>query len=53
MVGTPCVSIPPIYMSPDATVEQKAVYEYYKNMVRNLERNEQSGIILPNAYDPD
>jgi hypothetical protein len=53
MVGTPCVSIPPIYMSPDATVEQKAVYEYYKNMVRNLERNEQSGIILPNAYDPE
>ena len=53
MVGTPVVKIPPIYMSPDASVEQKAIYEYYKNMVRNLERNEQSGIVLPNAYDPE
>lgn len=40
-------------MSPDATVEQKAIYQYYQNMVRNLERNEQSGIVLPNAYDPE
>lgn len=53
MVGTPVVKIPPIYMSPDATVEQKAIYQYYQNMVRNLERNEQSGIVLPNAYDPE
>lgn len=40
-------------MSPDATNEQKAIYQYYMNMVRNLERNEQSGIVLPNAYDPE
>jgi len=53
MVGTPIVKIPPIYMSPDATPEQKAIYQYYQNMVRNLERNEQSGIVLPNAYDPE
>ena len=53
MVGTPVVSIPPIYMSPDANAEQKSIYEYYKNLVRNLERNEQSGIVLPLAYDPE
>ena len=40
-------------MSPDATPDQKNIYEYYKNLVRNLERNEQSGIVLPLAYDPD
>lgn len=53
MVGTPVVKIPPIYMSPDATTEQKAIFEYYKNLVRNLERNEQSGIVIPQAFDPD
>ena len=53
MVGTPVVKIPPIYMSPDATPEQKAIYDYYTNMVRNLERNEQSGIVLPQAFDPE
>ncbi len=40
-------------MSPDATPDQKNIYEYYKNLVRNLERNEQSGIVLPLAYDPE
>lgn len=53
MVGTPIVKIPPIYMSPDASPEQKAIYEYYKDMVRNLEHNEQSGIVMPLAYDPE
>lgn len=53
MVGTPVIKIPAIYLSPDATAEQKAIRDYYYNMVRNLERNEQSGIVLPNAYDPE
>jgi hypothetical protein len=49
--GVPLVEIPAQYLSPDATAEQKAVADYYKNMVRNLERNEQSGIVLPRAFD--
>jgi len=53
MVGTPVIKIPAIYLSPDATEEQKSIRDYYYNMVRNLERNEQSGIVLPNAYDPE
>lgn len=53
MVGTPVIKIPAVYLSPDATPEQKAIRDYYYNMVRNLERNEQSGIVLPNAYDPE
>lgn len=40
-------------MSPDASPQQREVYEYYQNMVRNLERNEQSGIVMPLAYDPE
>lgn len=51
--GTPILSIPPRYMSPDATDEEKAVFEYYKNLIRNLHKNEQSGIIIPNAFDPE
>lgn len=53
MVGTPCLSMPPVYMSEDATPEQKAIYDYYRNALVNMENNEQSAIILPNAYDPE
>ena len=53
MRGIPILSIPPRYMSPDATEDEKAVYLYYQNMIRNLHRNEQTGIIIPNAYDPE
>lgn len=40
-------------MSPDASAEQKAVYGYYQNAMRNLQLNQQSALILPNAFDPD
>lgn len=53
LAGIPVLSIPPQYMSADASEEQKAVYEYYKNVIRNLQQNQQSGVILPNAFDPD
>lgn len=53
MNGVPIVSIPPRYMSEDASDAEKAIYEYYKNMVRNIQMNEQAGIVMPLAYDPD
>lgn len=40
-------------MSADASTDQKAIYAYYQNVVRNLQQNQQSGIILPQAFDPD
>lgn len=40
-------------MAPDASPEQKAVYEQFKNIIRNIQMNSQSGIILPSAVDPD
>lgn len=53
MRGVPVVSIPPRYMSEDASDSEKAIYEYYKQMVRNLHLNEQTGIVMPLAYDPE
>jgi hypothetical protein len=53
LVGLPVLKIPPQYLSADATPEQKAIYTYYQNAMRNLQLNQQSSLILPNAYDPD
>lgn len=51
--GVPVLSIPPQYMSPDATDEQKALYSHFQNIVKNLQQNTQSGVILPSAVDPE
>ena len=51
--GIPILKLPPQYMAADASEDQKAVYEYYKNVIRNLQQNQQSGVILPQAFDPD
>lgn len=51
MRGLKVLYIPPRYMAEDASTEDKAVYEYYKNIMRNLHMNEQSGLILPQVLD--
>lgn len=51
LAGMPILKIPPRYMSDDATVEEKRIYEYYKRVVRNIQNNEQSGLILPQIFD--
>lgn len=53
LAGVPVMKIPPQYMAADATAEQKNILEYYKNMVRNLQQNQQAGLVLPQAYDPE
>lgn len=53
LVGFPVLKLPPMYLSPDATPEQKAIRTYYENVMRNLQINQQSALILPNAYDPE
>lgn len=40
-------------MSADASPEQKAIYENFKNMMRNLQQGSQSSMILPSTTDPD
>lgn len=53
MVGMPTLYLPPRYMSADATDAEKSIYEYYKNVIRNIQMNEQSGLILPQTFDPE
>ena len=53
LVGLPILYLPPQYLSADASPEQKAIRAYYENAMANLQMNQQSAMILPNAYDPD
>ncbi|ATN92766.1 hypothetical protein QGX11_gp003 [Pseudomonas phage PPSC2] len=53
MNGMPTLYLPPRYMSEDASDSEKAIFEYYKNVIRNIQMNEQSGLILPQAFDPE
>lgn len=47
------IGIPARYMSPDASDAEKAIYENYKKVVRNVAVGEQSGIIVPSDVDSD
>lgn len=49
--GLPVLKIPAQYMAADADEGQKAMYENFKNIVRNLQQNTQSGVILPSTVD--
>lgn len=53
MNGMPTLYLPPRYMSEDASDSERAIFEYYKNVIRNIQMNEQSGLILPQAFDPE
>ena len=53
LAGCPILYLPPQYLSNDASPEQKSIRAYYENAMRNLQVNQQSSMILPNAYDPD
>ena len=43
--------VPPEYLSNTASPQQKAVLEAITNIVQNVKRNEQEGIVFPAAYD--
>lgn len=49
--GLKHLKLNPRYMAPDASPEDKQVYAYYQNMMRNLHMGEQSGIITPSLKD--
>lgn len=49
--GVPVAWIPPQIMANDADPATLAQYETWKNIVRNIQQNQQSGMVLPLAYD--
>ena len=51
--GLKVLYIPPHYMAEDASDEEKEVYTYYKQIMNNLHKTEQSGIILPQVIGED
>lgn len=51
--GIPVLKIPAQYMAEDASAEQKAIYESFKNIIRNIQANSQSGVIIPSQADPE
>jgi hypothetical protein len=53
LAGFPVLKLPPQYLATDASSDQKAIRAYYENVMRNLQMNQQSALILPQAFDPD
>ena len=51
--GLPILTVPVQYLAADASDEQKALLETFKNMMRNLQQGSQSGMIIPSVYDPE
>lgn len=49
--GIPDFRLPAKFMSPDATADEKAVYEEVKRIGRNLQSNEQACVVFPSLYD--
>jgi hypothetical protein len=51
LAGLPMAYVPPEYLSSTATSAQKAVLQAITEIVQNVKRNEQEGIVFPAAYD--
>lgn len=49
--GLKVLYIPPRYLDPNASDEDKQVFSYYQEIMRNIHKNEQSGLILPQVLD--
>lgn len=53
LAGMPVAYVPPQMLSNNASADEKAALEAIKQIVRNIKRDEQEGIVFPLAYDPD
>lgn len=53
LAGLPVAYVPYQMMSTSATAEERAALLEIKKIVRNLRRNEQEGVVFPNAFDPE
>ena len=51
LAGLPMAYVPPEYLMSSATPAQKAVLRSVTEIVQNVKRNEQEGIVFPAAYD--
>lgn len=51
--GLKVLYIPPQYMAEEASPEDRAVFDYYKQVMNSIHKSEQSGLILPNVLAED
>jgi hypothetical protein len=51
LAGLPVAKVPPEYLSSGATPAQQAVLAEITQIVQNIKRNEQEGVIFPKMYD--
>lgn len=51
LAGLPVAEVPPELLSQSATPQQKLQLQYIKQLVTNIRRDEQEGIVFPLAYD--
>ena len=51
LAGLPVIEHPAELSHPNATTDQKIVYNSLKTLVRDIRRDEQSGVTLPQEYD--
>lgn len=51
LAGLPVAHVPPEYLTMNATPEQKALLDAIKEIVTNIRRDEQEGVVWPLAYD--
>jgi hypothetical protein len=53
LAGLPMALIPPDYLDPNATAEEKAMLEAIKKLVTGVRQNEHAGIVFPMAWDDE
>ena len=53
LAGMPVALVPPQLLSDSATSAETAALSAIKEIVRNIRRDEQDGLVFPLAYDPD
>jgi hypothetical protein len=51
LAGLPMAYVPPEFLSTTASPQQKQVLQAITQIVQNVKRNEQEGIVFPSAYD--
>jgi hypothetical protein len=51
LAGLPVAYVPPEYLSSAASAEQQQVLAAVQNIVTNIKRNEQEGVVFPVVYD--
>lgn len=51
LAGIPVAWVPPNYLADDASPEEVALLDYIKNIVRDIKRDDQEGLVWPLAFD--